>query len=635
MKETHPKTPVFHFLPHVVIIIIGVGVSLLLFFTIRHREKVYLDYEFQHIAQNRVSALERLIQSKFSILDSVRSFFESSEFVDREEFNSFTSSFSDFEGIFAIAWVPRVEDSQREEFEDQAEASGVPDFFIKEKTQAGDFVSAQKRPEYFPVLYIDPYNDVNISILGFDCASEPRRYQALVEARDTGYAVATERIQLVQDHQHVNSFLVFVPLYKNEAPLDTLQQRRESLKGFIVGAFHINTLVKRALSFTDIRHVSLYLYDISAPADEQFLCCYGPDSAGADKVSDSASAVNPSSSLYRETVIDVGTRQWSVVCTPEKALYDLYITENSWAGLAIGLLLTLSVYLYFLFSGRKTEAIQHLVAVRTEELQRELAHRTRAERKLARTAEKLEAKNDELERVMYISSHDLRSPLVTISGFNHELQKSCQQLKSLIDEKAFDEKTKSAINSLLDESIPESLKFIHAGVEKVDMLIDGLLQMSRIGTSPFKIEPVDMTELIHNVIDSHRFQAKERGATITVESLPDCMGDAAKTNQLFSNLVTNALKYLSPERPGKVKITGHVDGDRSIYCVEDNGIGIDPAHHSKIFQMFNRVCPDPAIKGEGLGLAIITRILEGQNGEIWLESEVDKGSKFYVSLPTA
>jgi signal transduction histidine kinase len=635
MKTRLCKRSFSHFLPHLIIIGFGVGISVLFFVGVRFRERAYLEREFHRSAQNRVSVLDRYIQNNLGILESVSCFFESSQFVDREEFSSFTSSFSELEGIFIIAWAPIVADADRQAFEAQVASEGFADYRIKELHTRGEFIPAQRRSEYVPVLYIEPFNDENRNVLGYDCASEARRYRAITQARDLNLPVATEAIHLIQDREERNSFLVFVPVYGQKMPVDTVNRRQENIKGFVIGAFYISSLVNHAMSYTDVRHICLHLSDLSAPDDNQFLCSFSPDSSANSIPADLAEA-KPAKSLYFESIIYVGTRQWSIVCTPGSAFVNLYLTGNEWTTLAIGLLLTLSVYLYFLFSWRKTEAVQRLVDVRTEELREELVHRTQAEKKLSRTAQQLEIKNDELERVIYIASHDLRSPLVTISGFDNELQKSCQKLNALIDRHALDEKTRVAVNDLLDEAIPESIRFIHTGVEKADMLINGLLQISRIGTSPFKIEPLDMNALMLHVVDSHRFQARQAGAEITIEPLPDCMGDASKTNQVFSNLITNAIKYLSPDRPGKVIITGYPDEDsRSVYCVADNGIGIDPEHHTRIFQMFNRACQDPAITGDGLGLSIVTRILEGQDGEIWVESEPDKGSRFFVSLPKA
>ena len=622
MKKGISKTPFFGLLPYIIIIIIGVGLSVFLFFTIRLREKTTFEHEFRRIAKNRVLNLERLIHYKFGILESVCRFFESSQLVEPKEFESFISSFSDFEGFYGIAWVPCVKDDQRKQFEERAEAAGLKGFSINERNKQGSPISTRKRKEYFPVYYIQPF-EKNRAALGFDLASEPSRYVALTDARDNHRVVATESIRLILDNREINSVVVFMPLYKKGVPINTVQQRRENLEGFIAGAFHIDALAECAMSFTDVQDINIHLLDLSASADKRHLCCYPPEESQSLDMTKAITTGRWSSTIYAESTIDVGTRKWSVICIPKKELFNLYITSTSWTVLAIGLLLTLSALIYYRFTRKRTEAIQRLVGIRTQEL--------------ARLTKRLEAKNAELKSVVYVTSHDLRTPLVTISGFSRELQKSCDELRSFLNGISLDEQKKSAIDSLFDDPIAESLRFIHAGVKKAEMLINGLLQVSRVGTSPFNIQHIDMNQMIESIVESQSFQAKECGAQISVDRLPDCFGDGPKTNQVFSNLITNALKYLSSKRPGKIHISAARQDDRIIYCVADNGVGIPPEDQSRVFEVFHRVDSDESVKvsGDGLGLAIVSRILDCQNGAIWLESEVGKGSKFYVSLPMA
>ncbi len=141
-----------------------------------------------------------------------------------------------------------------------------------------------------------------------------------------------------------------------------------------------------------------------------------------------------------------------------------------------------------------------------------------------------------------------------------------------------------------------------------------------------------MNRLLADIVATMDFQIKEAGVQVEVGDLPTCRGDRDQLNQLFSNLLGNALKYLDPGRPGRININGVKEKGRSVYCVSDNGIGIAREHQGKIFEIFHRLNPAGS-EGEGLGLAIVNRILDRLDGKIWVESEEGRGSSFYVSLP--
>jgi len=245
----------------------------------------------------------------------------------------------------------------------------------------------------------------------------------------------------------------------------------------------------------------------------------------------------------------------------------------------------------------------------------------------------VERKNKELQSIVYVASHDLRSPLVNIMGFSNELEICCRELKDLLNNDILTDDNKTKIEELLEDYIPQSLKFIGSGTYKINTLIDGLLQVSRAGSVRIKIEPLDMNTLVGNVVENLIFHVRELGATITVEELPPCHGDGPMVNQVFSNLIGNALKYLDPERKGKIKITGELQGKNCVYCVSDNGVGIPENCTEKIFELFQRLNPSDGKGGEGLGLTIIIRILDRLGGNIRVESKLGQGSKFYVTLP--
>ena len=139
-----------------------------------------------------------------------------------------------------------------------------------------------------------------------------------------------------------------------------------------------------------------------------------------------------------------------------------------------------------------------------------------------------------------------------------------------------------------------------------------------------------MNRLMMGIVSSMEFQLKEKGVVLQIEDLPDCMGDEVLITQVFANLIDNAQKYLEPSRPGEMTISGKIANGSSAYAITDNGIGIPQEQHARIFQVFNRLNPQYG-KGEGLGLAIVQRIIDRHQGKIEVESLPGKGTTFLSS----
>ena len=257
----------------------------------------------------------------------------------------------------------------------------------------------------------------------------------------------------------------------------------------------------------------------------------------------------------------------------------------------------------------------------------------KAEEESKKLNEELEKKNKELEQIIYVTSHDLRSPLVNVQGFSKEMGHSLTELAGYIQGGDVSNEIVEKISPILNTDIPESMQYIQTSIIKMDALLKGLLKLSRMGRAALIIEKLNMNTLMTSVIDSLEFKIKEQGVKFEVEELVPCKGDKTQINQVFTNLLDNALKYLDPDRADTIKITSSKHDNESQYCIEDNGMGIAHEHQEKIFDIFQRLNPEQSV-GEGLGLAIVRRILDKHNGKIWVESELGKGSKFYVSLPS-
>ncbi|EKD28758.1 MAG: Sensor protein, partial [uncultured bacterium] len=248
--------------------------------------------------------------------------------------------------------------------------------------------------------------------------------------------------------------------------------------------------------------------------------------------------------------------------------------------------------------------------------------------------ETITLKNEELESIVYIASHDLRSPLVNIQGFRGELFNYMQEVMEIIDVNNLDEEKKERFHSIMETDIPTALNYIYTSANKMESLIRGLLKVSKLGSPELNPAQVDMNKLIKKILSSMQYLIRQKGVQVIVEDLPSCFADESQINQVFSNLCDNALKYLDKEKKSKIVISGTIGNNYSIYCVSDNGVGIPKEHQKKVFDIFYRLHTETA-PGEGLGLTIVKRILDRNNGKITLESESGKGTDFYVYLPVS
>lgn len=263
--------------------------------------------------------------------------------------------------------------------------------------------------------------------------------------------------------------------------------------------------------------------------------------------------------------------------------------------------------------------LEEQVATRTAELNEanksfrsEISERKRVEEQLERTLADLKRSNEELQQFASVASHDLQEPLRMVASYTQLLEKRYKDA--------------------LDADAKEFIQFAVDGATRMQRLIDDLLAYSRVGSRNKPFEPTDCQAVLEQAIDDLGIAIEETDAVITHDELPTVLADEFQLEQLFQNLIGNAIKFRSSQAP-RIHVSARQEADEWVFSVRDNGIGIDPLYNDKILEIFQRLHGRDKYPGTGIGLAICKRIAERHGGRIWVDSEVDKGSIFYFTIP--
>ncbi|MGF6569551.1 signal transduction histidine kinase [Paraburkholderia sp. GAS333] len=257
---------------------------------------------------------------------------------------------------------------------------------------------------------------------------------------------------------------------------------------------------------------------------------------------------------------------------------------------------------------------------------------------LVRINETLRQQTQENEMFIYSVSHDLRAPLVNLQGFSKELIRACDELRAAVRESSLAAATRQRIERIIDEDIGEALHYLQTAVLRASHIIDALLRLSRVGRVEYRRQRVEVHDIVQRVVDAMQGSIRAKRAQVRVDDLPAVWGDPTALEQVFANLVGNAVNYLDPARDGRIEIgtTLAPPGVQSlrIFYVRDNGQGIPEVALPRLFNAFQRLHGN-STAGEGIGLALVRRVVERHGGRVWAESKEGVGTTFYLSLPEA
>jgi len=273
-------------------------------------------------------------------------------------------------------------------------------------------------------------------------------------------------------------------------------------------------------------------------------------------------------------------------------------------------------------------AIEHK---RTQDALRE-AHDKLEIRVKERTAE-LETANEELKNFAYTVSHDLRAPLVNIKGFIGELRFALEDVQSIIDAvmSHLDEEQQQIITTAIQEDIPEAMSFIDSSVTHMDHLVNAILKLSRLGRRELEPELIDMDVVVQKILQTLAHRIEQSQANVIINPLPQVVADQTSMEQIIANILTNAVVYLEPNRPGEIEIKGEQNSTEVIFSIRDNGRGIAKEDMHKVFELFRRAGKQD-VPGEGMGLAYVRTLVRRHGGRIWCQSGLGKGTTFTFTI---
>ena len=608
-------------------IVVVVG-SLLSFWLFQYMDEVSrheVELQFVSNANERLLLIEKNIESELTVLRSVGGFFDASDVVHREEFSIFVSSLSEGRegsGFQAMEWIPRITLDKRRSYENVARNDGVVDFRITEKSKEGDLVTAKQRQEYFPVFYLEPYEG-NEDALGFDLASNSARKAALEKARDTGKLVTSNRVNLVQLKDDQAGVLIFHPIYSKDGPHDSVEQRRQSVKGLVLGVMKLKSLISGVYIASNrkiIKPAGIDIYVYEENVSGQYSPLYIHNSRARANKAPGLSFKDARSDGYLESVIRVGDRKWSLIARPVKVGFGYVTLIQNWALLFSGLILTvlLAVYLFTLSSRA------HIVTKRIQAEESLAKYREHLEELVKKRTQELQDTQDELVRKERLAtlgqltatvSHELRNPLAAMRPSLYFIRKKV---------------------GLEDDRLTQAIERLDRNVSRCDHIIDELLDFTRI--TDMELETVVLDDWLMGVLSEQTIHPDI--CFIQTLSLGDCTIeiDVNRLRRAVTNVIDNACHAMQEENdPGRVRSGSRLtietvrQGDWIEICIQDTGIGIPEDVLPKIFE------PLYSTKGfgVGLGMPIIKQILEQHGGRAEVASEQGKGTQITLWLPLA
>jgi signal transduction histidine kinase len=588
----------------------GTICSLLLFVFITASEDKKMRTNFEQTAKVRISMFKDILEENLHALNWLGNLYKSSEKIGRSEFREFVWPYlQTHPEVQALEWVPRVLDSERQAYEAAAKEDGFADFQIIERQSNGTMVPAFKRKEYFPVCFVEPYED-NVATMGFDLGSNPIWFETLKWSYENNQLAATERIVLIRETNSRESLLICKPIYHSGSIIDSLESRRDNLKGFVVLALRIDLLLEKLIAHFEPWDMSTHLYDISSPADKYLLGEYFPfvrSKTDNGLVSyEPYKAILQTTDLYSSGVLDVANKKWEIICAPAPFFIVREKTVSPWIAMISG----------FGFTG--------VLSLLTLIVFKRIAENRQAEREKRQLQAQLR-QTQKMEAIGTLAggiAHDFNNILAALIGYA---------------DLAMDDIPEGTVTH-------QNIEGVLIAANRATELIKQILTFSRKDEA--RLICVNINTIVAEALKLLRSSLPR---TIEIDQNINCnstiMADETQIHQILVNLCTNAAHAMS-ETGGVLEvnltdinidsniITGYGNLKQGLYVkltVKDTGCGMGSEVKERIFEPFYTT--KEIGKGTGLGLSVIHGIVENHNGIITVDSNPGEGTTFNIFFP--
>jgi signal transduction histidine kinase len=595
--DRNDKTAKFPYLVLAVSILLTVGVTYIFYQSAKTKDSIRF--------ANEVNRLQLTIENKINLyialLKGGRGFIESNRDITRENFAEYVASLDlgkNYSGVQGIGYAKVISANERAALTEKMKSEGYADFQI---------FPAEEKEFYQVILYLEPLDERNRKAVGFDMSAEANRQVALERARDSGTAVSSSKVTLVQESEADTQpgFLIYLPIYKNGRLPASVEERRKNITGFIYSPFRADDFIKEIQNGGVSSDVSLKIYDGDVKPENLLM--------QSDSAQNESSQNQIEENYIAQKELDFAGRKWIVQYSslPEFAVQS----SLGWAPL-IFIIGTVFSFLIFGLTYWEASARIKLQATaadlyETEQQKQALLEKEQAARQSAEQANKTK------DEFIAVVSHELRTPLNAIGGWTR-----------ILKTEDLSENTKKLALEKIEKNLRSQTK-----------LVEDLIDYSQIVSGAIKVEDkeVNFSDVFENTFLEIEPKAQEKSIELYKDNRLNghfILGDEDKIKIVIHNLLTNAVKFT--HSGGKIE-TAVMENDGTIkMIVKDNGRGISPDFLPHIFDRFTQADASSTRNsgGLGLGLTISNHIIKLHNGRIEAHSEgTGKGSTFTVTVP--